>query len=711
MAIKVLPPGMTHDPDVRQRFEREARMLASLDHPHVVRVYDYVEQDDVCALIMEQLTGGSLGDRMRISRIPAQSASALEVAALYGLEHAHQHGVLHRDIKPENIMFTHDGWLKITDFGIATVLGEQAERLTAAGTVMGTPAYMAPEQLDESQPVTSAADVWASGAVYYEMLAGEAPYAPRGTLQATMLARLNEEPRQLRDLDPGVPAELAGAVMRAVARDPADRWPSAGVFAEELERLGTGLWGVNWVGATGTPLARTARAASADATGALASTPAMSREEPRRARRRWLVPAAAAAAVVVVAGGITLLARNGDASGGEDGAGSHPPAGLPPAPAGWPDRLQIALGLDQALDADIPNHFGAGVVPVVGFTGDPLTEDVWSAGAGGAPAITELRQAQAGDTLPTTYVYIQRLVGRGSDHDADPDQTLKIMANRHLMHAYWTNIRLLLTQLGSLDEPIQLVVEPSVASQIAAAAPDATTVPAVVGSAGVEGLDGLPDTFAGWNQAWVRLRDELAPKVLLGMPVESWGYGDFLIPVRPPLTDVQGWASSFTNFYNTLGAHYDFLDVTVSYNEAGATDDPKREMPRPEDFSKLVAWVQGIGAGADARVVLDSVPTGNTVYKTVNNTPYHYQDGYAQWLLGDDDYAHLQEFRDAGVIGIVFVTSPDPAAGTCPCDAAGDGTTNPPGDGKESTSPDDDGGYLQEQVRRYLAGGGMALVP
>ncbi|GAA3817749.1 serine/threonine-protein kinase [Nocardioides panacisoli] len=712
VAIKVLPLGMTRDPGVRQRFEREAKTLASLDHPHVVRVYDYVEQDEVCALIMEQLTGGSLGDRMRLARLSPQTASALEVAALHGLEHAHQQGVLHRDIKPENIMFTRDGWLKITDFGIATVLGDQAERLTATGTVLGTPAYMAPEQLDESQPVTSASDVWASGAVYYEMLAGDAPYARRATLQATLLARLNEDPRPLRELDPDVPTEVAEAAMRAIARDPADRWTSAGEFAEELERRGSGLWGADWLCATGTPVARTERAASADATGALTSAApatalprAIPPAVPRRgSRRRWLVPAAAATAVVLIAGGVALLAKGDDEPAHAGSGGSE--HGL--APAGWPDRLQIGVGLPADLTADIPSHFGKGVPAVIGFSGDPLTSDVWSAG-GGQPAVTQVRQAEVGGVPPTGYAYIQRLVGQGAGNDADADGTLRILKDPRLMRAYWENIKLLLTQLGSLDEPIDLVVESSVASNIAAAYPDATQVRAVVGSSGVPDLDGLPDTFAGWTQAWVRLRDQLAPQVQLGMDVESWGYGDFLIPVRPTVQDIDGWVANFKRFYASLGTKYDFLDDTVSYGEAGAQDDPQEQMPTPKDFDRLLAWVQGISTAAGAGVVLDSVPTGNTVYRTVNNTPYHYQDGYVEWLLGDDDYAHLQAFRDAGLIGIVFGTAGDPAAETCPCDAADDGVTNPPGTGREADSSDDDGGYLQEQVRRYLDGGGMPL--
>ena len=220
VAVKVLPPDLTSDPAVRRRFAREARLLASLDHPHVVRIYDYVETDDVCALVMERLRGGTLADRARVTKLSRPTACALQMAALHGLEHAHQHSVLHRDVKPDNLMLSETGVLKVTDFGISIVLGTQLERMTVAGVALGTPAYMAPEQLDESSPVGPPTDVWSAGAVLYELFSGSVPYPARDTLQASMLARVNEEPRPIQELVGDLPAPLAETVMRSLSRDP-----------------------------------------------------------------------------------------------------------------------------------------------------------------------------------------------------------------------------------------------------------------------------------------------------------------------------------------------------------------------------------------------------------------------------------------------------------------------------------------------------------
>jgi serine/threonine-protein kinase len=210
VAVKMLPLAFTSDDRVRRRFAAEARLLATLDHPHVVRIHDYIEQDEVCALVMERLTGGTLAERMQLGRMRQEHASAIQLATLHGLEHAHQHGVLHRDIKPENLMFAADGVLKITDFGIATVLGEQVERLTAAGIAMGTPAYMAPEQVSESAEVGEAADIWSAAAVYYEMLSGAVPYPRKASLQAALLARTRDEPKPIDEVAPDLPPQIGG---------------------------------------------------------------------------------------------------------------------------------------------------------------------------------------------------------------------------------------------------------------------------------------------------------------------------------------------------------------------------------------------------------------------------------------------------------------------------------------------------------------------
>ncbi len=236
VAIKVLSAKLFSDPYARGRFATEARILASLHHEHVVRVHGYLE-DELCALIMERLHGGRLADRLRLRQAPSYPQScAWALAALYGLDHAHRRGILHRDVKPENLLFSGQGVLKVSDFGLARMVGAGGMRFTTAATAFGTPAYMAPEQVSRTAGLLSpATDVWALGAILFEMLAGERPFAD-GEVGDVLLKRMTMDPPALDAVAPGVPSELVEVVMCALARPPAARYQSAGEFASALER-------------------------------------------------------------------------------------------------------------------------------------------------------------------------------------------------------------------------------------------------------------------------------------------------------------------------------------------------------------------------------------------------------------------------------------------------------------------------------------------
>ena len=175
VAIKQLPASFAADPTVRARFTAEARLLASLDHPHVVPVYDFVQRDELCVLVMEMLTGGTVWSRFTSSGFSAPSAVAVALACAAGLKAAHEQGILHRDIKPENLMFGARGALKVTDFGIAKMVGGAETLATRAGEVIGTPAYMAPEQARGGE-LSPATDVYALSTMLYELLAGVLPF-------------------------------------------------------------------------------------------------------------------------------------------------------------------------------------------------------------------------------------------------------------------------------------------------------------------------------------------------------------------------------------------------------------------------------------------------------------------------------------------------------------------------------------------------------
>jgi len=254
VAIKQLPTGFADDPSVRRRFTEEARVLASLDHPHVVPVYDFVERGGLYLLVMELLPGGTLRSRVaEAGGFSAPRAAAVCLAAASGLAAAHRRGVLHRDVKPENMLFAASGVLKVTDFGIAKVLGGPGTVITRRGELIGTPAYIAPEQARGGQ-LSPATDVYAVATMLYELLAGVLPFSEVGDDMALLFKHAYEQPVPLREVAPGVPDPVAAVVMRALATEPADRFATAESFGAALAEAGTQAWGEGWVAAEQVPI-------------------------------------------------------------------------------------------------------------------------------------------------------------------------------------------------------------------------------------------------------------------------------------------------------------------------------------------------------------------------------------------------------------------------------------------------------------------------
>jgi len=220
VALKVLPEYLQIDPEFVARFQREARAAAQLSHPNVVTIYDVGEQAGVHYIAMEYLEGGSLLDRL--SRGVFSLDEALQIVEQVGsaLDFAHSRGLIHRDIKPANILFSADNRPKVTDFGIARA--GDTSRLTRAGTMLGTPDYMSPEQA-EGGPVDHHTDLYALGVILYEMLTGRVPFhadTPHAILYA-LIHRPPQPPRQLRpDLSPAVEAVL----LKALAKQPNERF-------------------------------------------------------------------------------------------------------------------------------------------------------------------------------------------------------------------------------------------------------------------------------------------------------------------------------------------------------------------------------------------------------------------------------------------------------------------------------------------------------
>ncbi len=263
VAVKVLPSHMSASPEARQRFEREAKTISQLSHPHICALYDVGREGETEYLVMELLEGETLGDRLAKGPLPLEQALRYGQEIADALDKAHRQGIVHRDLKPGNVMLTKSG-VKLLDFGLAKALPSPGGRgvggegltslptqanLTQEGTILGTFQYMAPEQL-EGKEADARTDIFALGAVLYEMATGRKAFS--GATQASLIgAILHTEPAPISSVQPMSPPALDRVVRTCLAKDPEDRWQSAGDVAKELR----------WVGeaAADEPLARTAK--------------------------------------------------------------------------------------------------------------------------------------------------------------------------------------------------------------------------------------------------------------------------------------------------------------------------------------------------------------------------------------------------------------------------------------------------------------------
>jgi hypothetical protein len=386
-------------------------------------------------------------------------------------------------------------------------------------------------------------------------------------------------------------------------------------------------------------------------------------------------------------------------------------------PTAWPFKtLQLGLVDEQggapALHLSAP--FGLRYHYLSGGANTPQDWTGWATGKGSfVPGYVDESAASGLVPVFSYYQLRQSLPGAKIADEATADITN--LHNRATMRAYFENLQSLFTLLHSAAARTVVVhVEPDLWGYIEQrVGDDASREPAMVASTGLPLLRGLPNNVSGLARAVLRMRDRLAPHVLLAYHLSVFGTSKDLH--TSALTDQQtdAIAARSVNFYRSLGAHFDMIFAEFTNSDAGYQQTVLGELNPfwgPVDYARQVRFLSDWRNAVGLPFVLWQVPVGNTVYRTDNNTPGHYQDNRAQWLLGSAAAQHLRAYARAGVIALLFGSGVP--AGTCACDARRDGVTNPPpidGNTKVSTSLDDDGGYLVERAGAYYRTRGIRI--
>lgn len=239
VAIKVLPREMLHDPQFHTRFEREIKMVASLEHPSIVPVYDVGDEDGQPYFVMRYMPGGSLSNLIERGSISIQDTARIVEKIAEGLAYAHRKGIIHRDLKPDNILFDDNGNPFISDFGVAK-LTESTSSLTGSG-VIGTPAYMSPEQAQGTE-IDLRSDVYGLGVIVYQMLSGHQPYSA-DTPMGVVVKHITEPVPEILKIQPNLPPELDDVIKTAMAKDKNKRFPNTIELAKALNLIAFGREG------------------------------------------------------------------------------------------------------------------------------------------------------------------------------------------------------------------------------------------------------------------------------------------------------------------------------------------------------------------------------------------------------------------------------------------------------------------------------------
>jgi serine/threonine protein kinase len=337
VALKVLPPEVSHDANVVERFEREAKTAAKLDHPNIIPIYSVESHGEFHYFVMKYVNGRSLEQILSAGPMPVDVARRIIWEAACALGHAHQRGVVHRDIKPANIMIDEDGRAVLTDFGISKAVESAAHQLTATGQVVGTPHYMSPEQ-SKGVNVDGRSDQYSLAVVAYRIIAGKLPF-DEDTIHAVLYKKIFEDAPWIKDQRADVPDYMAEALHKALSREPDNRYRTMEAFA-------TAIWPENPVPEPGEIRSSVRRPGRTSIEGDTTElTPVATVEPPKQRKKRRAPVILGALAVVAAGGGGGWYVLNHRASAPEDQPTAQPPVAVASA-----DSQQVARAESVTLD-------------------------------------------------------------------------------------------------------------------------------------------------------------------------------------------------------------------------------------------------------------------------------------------------------------------------------------------------------------------------
>jgi hypothetical protein len=403
-----------------------------------------------------------------------------------------------------------------------------------------------------------------------------------------------------------------------------------------------------------------------------------------------------------------------------NGAPALAQSGLPAMPSGWPSTLQLGRGDGpggaSSLKAKAP--FAFRYQYLAGGVGTGQGWQTWqeSSPTTGLFASRYIDESIAQGMTPvfTYYMIFQSATGSGG---GEQGSVLTNLNNTALMQAYWADLTVFFQRAAAYPgTKIVLHVEPDMWGYVqqVAANDNAASVPAKVGSTGVPALAGLPDNVAGMAQGIVRLRNSIAPNVLLAYHVSVWGTNVDIGLSDPSDPEVDALGNRAGAFYNSLGASFD-----VAFGEFSDRDSAYMQLIQGkgsqswwngEDFRRHARFINRFVLTSGKRMVMWQIPFGNTKMRAENNTTHHYQDNRVEWLLDDPGRSHLADYINAGVIGLLFGAGNGEV--TDASDAAGDHTTTPDpinGNTRMSLSADDDGGFFYDRAANYYTTGALSL--